>query len=215
MLESSLGGPQLHRTEPPVPGPSEGLALLGDPTASSLLTLSRRRKGAKVRAWFKGGTRVLSAPSHGCAPPPGMATLLFPPGEVAVPPPCHPPACAPCRRVAAGEARGHKELPGARGAPLGRPPWVPHCPPCSPRCHPAPQGRLRGLWLPGPRQSPSCPPPRDSPCRAQVTFGHIPITECCQLLPWQGRSRLSSAAVCFAASLAPIEAFQLQPLQGV
>lgn len=30
-----------------------------------------------------------------------------------------------------------------------------------------------------------------------------------------GPEPLSSAAVCFAASLAPIEAFQLRPLQGV
>lgn len=121
MLESSLGGPRLQRTEPTVPGPSKGLALLGDPPALSLLTLSRRRKGTKVRARLKGGTGVLSAPSHGCSPTPGMATLLFPPGEVAVPPPCHPPACAPCHRVPAGEARGHKELPGARGTPWGDP----------------------------------------------------------------------------------------------
>lgn len=67
----------------------------------------------------------------------------------------HAPRATLCQQERPGDTRSCLE----RGAhPQGDPPRVPRCPPCSHCCHPAPQGRLRGLWFPGPHLSPSSPP---------------------------------------------------------
>lgn len=63
---------------------------------------------------------------------------------------------------------GHAWLPSTRRAPPGTPPDGPIA---------RPRGSTEGWVSP----APSCPHPRA--LRTRGTFGRIPITECCQLLP--------------------------------
>lgn len=80
-------------------------------------------------------------------------------------------------------------------------------------------GQLAELCSPGaspPHPNPSPPPP--APVGAFPGAGNIWGHSHNRVLPTAaaaGPEPLSSATVCFAASLAPIEAFQLRPLQGV
>lgn len=199
----------------------------------------RARTDKQHRVWR--GMRVCSAPSCGCGVLGTAALLLLAPEEVTAHPSCHPPMCAPSWHMERGARAApmgtlKRQLKGTVWAPerwvraqgggltprggiwgtardpvLGQGAPSPPNPPA--QAHPG--HHLVPLHLLLRASGGSVPRGWRERSRAQVTSGRIPMTKCCQLLPQQGRSPLSSAAVCFAASSATIEAFQLWPLQGV
>lgn len=207
------GGHGFNVPNPPCPDPPRGWLCSETPQPSPCSHSPGGEREPKSEHGSKGAQGSYRLHPMDVPPPQGWPLSCFPLGRWR----CllrathlHVPRATVSQQERPGDTRSCPE----RGAHPGETPLGPPLPAVLPSLPPSSAGTAPGTVAPQPSPVPIVSPPQE-PCRAQVTFGHIPITECCQLLPRQGRSRLSSAAVCFAASLAPIEAFQLQPLQGV
>lgn len=189
--------------------------------------------------------RVHSAPSPGCGTLGTVTLLLFAPEEVAAHPPCHPEPVPCVGRGGAGGCPGARVVPLGTPPQQAQASQVPMIrdegrPAMGQGCCVGPRGVGGGAgdvlpyggdmgtskgpcagvhWMPQPGHhlTPLHVLRRGSGGRV-LGAGNIWAHSHNQVPPTAaaaGPSPLSRATVCFAASLAPIEAFQLRPLQGV